>query len=227
MKGKCRVLLVDDHALLRQSVRILLSNDPDIEVVGEADNGRDAVRAVGTLSPHLVLTDLAMPRTDGLDAVAEIRRRYPHVRIIVLSMHKLGHYVHQSLKAGANGYVLKEATHEELAVAIRSVLAGKTYLSPDISDKVLNGYLGRNAQPASASPWDTVTQRERQVLKLIAEGYANTYIAKYLCISVKTVRRHRCNLMRKLDLHNASLLTAYAIKNGLVLTDLVPAPVEA
>lgn len=213
---KRRILIVEDHTLLRAGLRALLSQDPDIEIVGEADNGRDAMRSIGSLSPHLVLMDLTMPGTNGIEAIAEIKRRYPEVYVLVLTIHKTDEYIHESLKAGANGYILKDATQDELRIAIRSVLAGKTYLTPDISEKVINGYLGGGKSTGGTTAWESLTHRERQVLKLVAEGHSNKYIAEYLCLSVKTVEKHRSNLMKKLDLHNASTLTSFAIEKGLV-----------
>jgi len=216
MDKKYRLLLVEDHTLLRAGLRALLSQDADIEIVGEADNGRDAIQAVGALSPHLVLMDLTMPGMNGIEAMRDIKRRYPETRVLVLTIHKTDEYIHESLRAGADGYILKDATHDELRVAVRSVLNGKTYLSPDISAKVINGYLGTGQAATASSQWDTLTHREREVLKLVAEGRPNKYIADYYCLSVKTVEKHRSNLMKKLDLHNAAMLTAYAIKKGLL-----------
>lgn len=217
MNKKYRLLIAEDHTLLRAGLRALLSQDPDIEIVGEADNGRDAIQAVGALSPHLVLMDLTMPGMNGIEAIRDIKRRYPETRVLVLTIHKTDEYIHESLRAGADGYILKDATHDELRVAVRSVLNGKTYLSPDISAKVINGYLGTGLATSASSPWDTLTHREREVLKLVAEGHPNKYIADYYCLSVKTVEKHRSNLMKKLDLHNASMLTAYAIEKGLLV----------
>ena len=219
MKEKKRVLIVDDHTLLRAGLRALLSQDADIEIVGEADNGRDAVRAIGVRVPDLVLMDLNMPGMNGLEAIVDIKRRYPETRVLVLTIHKTDEYIHESLRAGADGYILKDATHDELRIAVRSLLNGKTYLSPDISAKVVSGYMGTNVSKATgsaSSTWDTLTHREREVLKLVAEGHPNKFIADYFCLSIKTVEKHRSNLMKKLDLHNASTLTAYAIERGLV-----------
>lgn len=213
-----RIFIVEDHTLLRAGLRALLTQDPDIEIVGESDNGRDAIRAIGSLAPHLVLMDLSMPGMNGIEAMQDIKRRYPKIRILVLTIHKTDEYIHESLRAGADGYILKDATHDELRVAIRSVLSGKTYLSPDISGKVIHGYLGSGKADNIANTWDTLTHREREVLKLVAEGHPNKYIADYLCLSIKTVEKHRSNLMKKLDLHNASTLTSYAIEKGLVAT---------
>lgn len=218
MVGKQRIFIVEDHTLLRAGLRALLSQDPELEIIGEADNGRDAIRAIGSLAPDLVLMDLSMPGMNGIEAMMDIKRRNPDTRVLVLTIHKTDEYIHESLRAGADGYILKDATHDELRVAIRSVLNGKTYLSPDISDKVIHGYLGTGRVANVGSTWDTLTHREREVLKLVAEGHPNKYIADYLCLSIKTVEKHRSNLMKKLDLHNASTLTSYAIEKGLVTT---------
>jgi DNA-binding NarL/FixJ family response regulator len=219
LNTKRRILLVEDHTLLRVGLRALLSHDPDLEVVGEASNGRDALRAISDLAPDLAIMDLTMPGMNGVEAIAQIKRRYPQVRVLVLTLHRAEEYIHESLKAGADGYILKDATHDELRVAIRSVLNGKTYLSPDISNNVVSVYLGGGKNAGVSSAWDSVTHRERQVLKLVAEGRSNKFIAEYLCLSVKTVEKHRSNLMRKLDLHNASMLTSFAIGKGLLSGD--------
>lgn len=216
MTIKKRILIVEDHTLFRAGLRALLAQDPELDIVGEADNGRDAVRLVGTLAPDLVLMDLTMPGMNGIEAIREIRRRDTHARILVLTIHKTDEYIHESLKAGADGYMLKDASHDELLTAVRSVLNGKTYLSPDISGKVLHRYLKIGEPSQAASPWDSLTHREKEVLKLVAEGRQNKYIANYLALSVKTVEKHRSNLMKKLDLHNAAGLTAYAIEKGLL-----------
>ena len=217
MEQKHRILIVDDHTLFRAGVRALLAQDPGIEVVGEADNGRDAIRADGQLAPHLVLMDVSMPEMNGVDATAEIKRCHPEVRVLVMTLHKAEDYIHASLKAGADGYILKDATQEEFRVAIRSVLAGKTYLSMDVSAKVVSGYLGGGKSSGASSVYDSLTHREREVLILVAEGNSNKFIAEFLSLSVKTVEKHRSNLMSKLDVHNASGLTAYAIEKGLVV----------
>lgn len=220
MVTKGRILLVEDHTILRAGLQALLSKEPDFEIVGEIDNGRDALRAIASFKPNIVVTDISMPGISGIESIREIKRRHPEMRVLVLTIHKADEYILESLRAGANGYVLKDAHPDELRVAIRSILNGKTYLSPDISAKVITGYLGGGngggPTAGAVSPWETLTHRERQVLKLVAEGHQNKYIADYLCLSVKTVEKHRSNLMRKLDLHNASSLTAYAIDKGLL-----------
>lgn len=218
MTGKQTIFIVEDHTLLRAGLRALLSQDPDLEIVGEADNGRDGIRAIAMLSPHLVLMDISMSGMNGIEAMIDIKRRNPETRVLVLTIHKTEEYIHASLRAGADGYMLKDASHDELRVAIRSVLSGKTYLSPDISGKVIDAYLGTSKDTTLTTKWDSLTHREREVLKLVAEGHPNKYIANYLSLSIKTVEKHRSNLMKKLDLHNASTITAYAIERGLITT---------
>ena len=216
MLNKQRILIVEDHTLLRQGLCAMISADPDLEVVGEIDNGRDAIRLAGSLSPGLVLMDLSMPGTNGTESIEEIKRRYPAIKVLVLTVHKAEEYIREALKAGADGYVLKHATLTELLLAIKSVLKGKTYLSPDIAEQVVSGYLFGGKNLNTTSVWDSVTLREREVLKLIAEGRTNKFIANYLCVSVKTVEKHRSNLMKKLDMHNAGSLTVFAIEKGVV-----------
>ncbi|HEX6733207.1 MAG TPA: response regulator transcription factor [Azonexus sp.] len=216
MPRKYRVLIVDDHALLRAGLRALLASEPDLEVVGEADNGRDAIRDAASLAPDLVLMDITMPGTNGLEAIAGLKQRHPAVRVLVLTIHKTHEYIQESLTAGADGYILKGASQDELRLAVRTVLQGKVYLTPDISERIVDGYLGGGKNAAPNPSWNKLTQRERQVLKLIAEGNSSKLIAEYLCLSVKTVEKHRSNLMGKLDIHNASRLTGFAIKQGLL-----------
>jgi len=218
MKKQFRIVIAEDHTILREGLRSLLRTDPVFDVVGEAADGRDAVRCVENLSPDLILMDLSMPRTNGLNAIQEIKKQNPETKIIALTVHKTEEYVLATLQAGANGYVLKDATHSELVMAIKNVLMGKRYLSPGISEKVIEGYLEGRKTLKTKSAWDTLTQREREILKLIAEGYKNKEIADYLYISLKTVEKHRSSLMKKLDLHNTAALTAFAVEKGLVTT---------
>jgi DNA-binding NarL/FixJ family response regulator len=216
MKQKRRILIAEDHTILREGLRALLSADPELEIAGEVDNGRDAIRAVGSLAPDLVLMDLSMPGTNGIEAISEIKRRSPGTRLLALTVHKAEEYVRETLRAGADGYMLKDSSYNELTLAIKNVLNGKIYLSPDVSGTIISGYLDGGKPQTQRTAWDTVTYREREVLKLIAEGRTNKHIANYLCVSVKTVEKHRANLMKKLDLHNASALTAFAIEKGLL-----------
>jgi len=216
MKEKVRIVLAEDHTILREGLRALLTADPDFEIIGEAADGREAVRFVEKQIPDLILMDLSMPRMTGMDAIREIKKRYPQTKIIALTVHKTEEYLRTTLHAGADGYVLKDATRDELMMAIQSVLKGKTYLSPGVSGRVIEGYLEGKESQMPPSTLGLLSQREREVLKLIAEGYKNKEIATDLCISLKTVEKHRANLMKKLDLHNAAALTAYAIEQGLV-----------
>jgi two-component system response regulator NreC len=216
VKKSYRIVIAEDHTILREGLRALLSTDPQFDVVGEAGDGRAAIRRCDELAPDLVLMDLSMPRMHGFDAIKEIKRQSPEIKIIVLTVHKTDEYILATLQAGADGYVLKDATQSELVMAISNVLAGKRYLSPGISDRVIQGYLEGKETIKTSSAWDTLTRREREILKLIAEGYKNKEVADHLFISLKTVEKHRANLMKKLDLHNAAELTAFAMEKGLV-----------
>jgi DNA-binding NarL/FixJ family response regulator len=216
MQKNIKIVIAEDHTILREGLKALLISDPQFDIIGEAADGREAVRCVEKLRPDLILMDLSMPRMSGMEAIREIKNRHPQTRIIALTVHKTDEYLHTTLQAGADGYVLKDATHAELVLAIKNVIKGKSYLSPGVSEKVIEGYLEGRESVATDSPWETVSPREREVLKLIAEGYKNKEIAADLCISLKTVEKHRANLMKKLDLHNAAALTVYAMQKGLV-----------
>ena len=216
MPQRKRIVIAEDHTILREGLRMLLSSNPDFEVVGEAQDGLEAIRSVEAYKPDLVLMDLSMPRMNGVGAIQEIKKQSPSTKILVLTVHKTEEYILTTLKAGADGYVLKDATHSELMLAIENVFSGRSYLSPGISEKVIEGYLEGRKTVKSSTSWDTLTQREREILKMIAEGYKNKDIADYLCISAKTVEKHRANLMKKLDLHSASSLTAFAMDKGLI-----------
>ena len=215
-KKRHTILIADDHTLFREGLRSLLSTHEDLHVLGEAENGQEALRAVAERKPDLLLIDLSMPKMGGLDAIREIKRYEPETKILVLTVHETEEFVLAALNAGASGYVLKDATHQELILAIRSVLREKRYLSPDISAKVIEGYIDGRKAVKSTSSWDSLTLREREILKLIAEGRKNKEIADILFVSAKTVAKHRANLMKKLDLHSASALTAYAMDRGLL-----------
>jgi two-component system response regulator NreC len=217
MKKPYRLIIAEDHTILREGLKALIGSDPELEVIGEAINGREAVSCVEKLGPDLVLMDLSMPEMHGLEAIKEIKSRFPKTKILTLTVHKTEEYVYAALQAGTDGYVLKDATHAELSLAIKNVLKGNQYLSPTISAKVIKGYLGGEKAPLLNSPWNnTLTRREREVLKLVAEGHKNREIADLLFISPKTVEKHRSNLMRKLKLHNVAAITAYAIEKGVV-----------
>jgi len=213
---KKKIVIAEDHTILREGLKALLSSCNELEVIGEAEDGREAVKLASALEPDLMLMDLSMPRMNGIEAIKEIKKRNPEIKILVLTVYKTEEYVLASLQAGADGYILKEANHSEFLLAIKNVLMGKNYLSPEISGKVIEGYLKGQQHHAPVTIWDTLTSREREILKLVGEGYKNREIADDLCISLKTVEKHRENLMKKLDLHTASALTSYAIEKGLV-----------
>jgi two-component system response regulator NreC len=214
---KKRIVIAEDHTILRDGLKALISSNTDFEIVGEAQDGLEAIRVINELKPDLVLMDLSMPRMSGIDSIREVKKTCPETRILVLTVHKTEEYVLASLKAGADGYLLKESTHQELLNAIAHVLRGEPYLSPGISGKIILGYLKGKTDEVK-SVLDTLTNREKEILKLVAEGYKNKDIAELLFISVKTVEKHRDNLMKKLDLHSAQALTTFAMEHGLIET---------
>ena len=214
---KKKILIVEDHTILREGLKALLATNPDIEIAGEAEDGREAIWLVEKLNPDMVLMDLSMPRMDGIQAIREIKKRWPKKRVLALTAHKTEEYVLTTLQAGADGYLLKDSTYQEMMNAVKSVLSGKRYLSPSISEKIIEGYLEGRQTIKVQGAWDNLTAREREVLKLIGEGYRNKEIADLLMISPKTVEKHRANLMVKLNFHNVSQVTAYAIEMGLVV----------
>jgi DNA-binding NarL/FixJ family response regulator len=217
MAPRYRVVLAEDHVVLRQGLRSLLEKEEEFEVVAEASDGLDAIRCVQRTLPDILIIDLTMPRMTGMHAIKDIKKVHPEVKIIVLTVHTAEEYVYESLKAGADGYVLKAADFSELIMAIRCVLMGKTYISPDISDTVVMGYLkGSKDKEPPAAGRESLTPREQEVLKLVAEGYKNREIGDMLCVSIKTVEKHRENIKRKLDLASTSAIIAYAIDHGLV-----------
>ena len=209
-----RVLLVDDHVLVRAGIRALLEKIPNVDVVGEAGTGREAVELIKSESPSLVLMDIAMRELGGLEALARITKDFPNVKVIILSAHANEEYVIRALRSGAAGYMLKDAATVELDLAIRSVIEDKTYLSPSISRTVIDSYLERVG--GQASPLEQLTPRQREILQSIAEGKNTKEIASDLEISVKTVESHRLQLMERLNIHDVPGLVRYAIRRGLV-----------
>ena len=216
MESQRRIVIVDDHAIFRAGIKALLDSENDIKVVGEAGDGLSALQQVNSLKPDLVISDLSMPKTSGTEGIRQIRKRFPDIGIVVLTVHSAEEYIRAAFSAGANGYVLKDDSEYELLTAIHQVVGKKTYLSPSICNNIVLGFLGGQHQTAATPSWDCLSPREQQVLKLIAEGHRNKAIAEYLSISPKTVEKHRGNLMRKLDLHDVSSLTIYAINNGII-----------
>ena len=217
MSKQYTILLADDHSILRAGLRSILNSKMELDVVGEADNGIEAIRAALSIRPDLLITDLSMPKKNGTEAISEIKKRLPNTKCLVLTMHTSEEHIRMALNAGADGYILKDDSHEELLTAIKTVLSGKTYLSPAICGNVVSGFLNsKDRTMKTVTSLDALTRREREVIKLIAEGYRSKDVAEDLSISIKTVEKHRSNLMKKLDLHSISSLTNYAIKNGLV-----------
>jgi DNA-binding NarL/FixJ family response regulator len=213
---KHRVLIVEDHHLLRRGLRAMVAALPDFDVIGEAKDGKEAIRQAVALQPDLILMDLSLPLMTGIEATAHIKERQPAIYIIALTAFKTEEYVHEALRAGVDGYVMKDVSYEELLAALRSVMAGKKFLSPDVSGQLVNTFLHRGVTPRQASPWETLTVRERGILKLIAEGRTNRSTAELLNVSPKTVEKHRGNLMRKLGLANVGELTLVALERGLI-----------
>ncbi len=211
-----RVLVVDDHAILREGLRAMLALYEDIQVVGEAADGLEAVEKVRALSPDVVLMDIAMPELGGLEATVEIRRASPSTRVLILTQHENKEYIYPILKAGASGYILKRALGAELVAAIRAVHSGDAYLHPSIAKAVVDGYVDRQPKPKGEDRYDRLSDRERQVLKLVADGRSNQEIADILCLSVKTIMGYRANVMEKLGIHSRTELVKYAIRKGLV-----------
>jgi len=206
-----RILLVDDHALVRHGFRMILAAQPDMEIAGEAGNGREAVELAQKLKPDVVVMDVAMPELNGIEATRRIIELAPRARVLALSMHKDAVYVREILRAGARGYLLKDSADADLLAAVRAVAKGDGYLSPGVSEAVLSDY-----RRHVTDPLDLLTSREREVLQLIAEGKTNKEIATSLTLSVYTVEAHRGRLMEKLNLHSTGELVRFAVRSGLV-----------
>ncbi|HET9552710.1 MAG TPA: response regulator transcription factor [Anaeromyxobacteraceae bacterium] len=216
--SKIRILIVDDHAILREGVRALLSAHDDLEVVGEASDGQEAIAAVGRLDPDVVLMDIAMPGLGGIEASLELKKLGRRARILILSQYEDREYVRRLLKAGVSGYVLKKSAGAELAGAIRAVHKGGLVLDPEVARTAMSE-AGGPVAPGEADPYEALTDREKQVLKLVAEGKSNKEVAEVLGISVKTAMTHREHVMEKLALHNRTELVRFAIKRGVIRVD--------
>jgi two-component system response regulator NreC len=214
-----RVLVVDDHTLVREGIRLLLESAPYIEVVGEAGDGLEALEKVRQLKPDIVLMDVAMPRLGGIEATKRIKQEFPSVQVLALTIHDNEEYLFQMLQAGACGYVLKKARPEELIAALEAAERGEVYLSPGMAKSLVEDYLKRVEAGEEEDSYHRLTDREREILKLIAEGYTNPEIARMLHLSVKTVQAHRAHIMEKLNLHRPAELIKYAIRKGLIFVD--------
>jgi two-component system response regulator NreC len=213
---KIRLLLVDDHQVVRSGLRMLLSNETDVEIVGEAGTAREALNFVQALKPNVVLMDIGLPDLSGIDATREIRRTNPEVAVVALTIHEDEEYFFKMLEAGASGYVPKRAAPEELLTAIRSAAVGEVYLYPSLAKLLVKDYLAQEHTSEAERALDGLTEREQEVLRYLAEGETNDEIAEALVISTKTVARHRENIMQKLGLHSRSELVRYAIRKGII-----------
>jgi DNA-binding NarL/FixJ family response regulator len=215
---KTRILLADDHALVRRGLRLVLDSEPDLEVVGEAGNGAEAIHLALGIDVDLAILDISMPRMTGLQAVAELRQRKPRLRTLMLSMHENERYLYEALKAGASGYVLKSVADRDLVEACRAAMRGEAFLYPGAETSLIRDFLrqARAAGSVESQGEDPLTSREQEVVKLIAESYSTRQIADALVISEKTVDRHRTNILEKLGMHDRVELTRYAIRSGLV-----------
>lgn len=211
-----RILIADDHALVREGIKALLKMNDDIEVVGEASDGQEAIKLALKLVPDIVLMDISMPGLGGLEATNEIKKQEPNIKIIVLTQYDDKEYISRFLKAGVSGYILKKAVGSELINAIRAVHRGEMYLFSSIAAEVVSGYLNRDTTPEEDKGYEQLTDRERQVLKLIAEGYSHKEIANILNISVKTAIAHQTNISEKLNIHTKAGLIKYAIKKRII-----------
>lgn len=214
--SKIKVFLADDHSIFREGVRSLLEKVPDIEVVGEADDGQEAVTKVSQLKPDVVVMDIAMPVLNGLEATRQIKRKQPSIKVLILTMHETGQYLSEMLEAEASGYVVKTTTSRELISAIREVYRGDVHLYPSIARMLVEDYLLRVKSGDERTSYDGLTLREREILRYIAEDKQNKDIAQLLGISTRTVQAHRTHLMEKLGAHDRTQLVKYAIRKGII-----------
>jgi DNA-binding NarL/FixJ family response regulator len=209
-----RIVIADDHTVVREGLRSLLETLPGIRVIGEASDGHELLQLIGSLHPDVVLMDIGMPRLNGIEATARVTREFPGVRVVILSMHSTGDYVLQALRAGARGYVLKNANASELQLAVAAAANGQRHLSPEICSFVVDEFLKFSSERKGAL--QELTSRQREILQLIAEGNTSNEIAGRLAIGIKTVETHRSELMQRLDIHDVAGLTRYAIRTGVV-----------
>ena len=213
---KIRILLVDDHTILRAGLKMMLNAQPDMDVIGEAQDGRQAIQESQRLHPDIVLMDITMPDMNGIESTRQIKKALPDVKILILTMHENDEYVFQALRAGASGYILKEAADTELISALHVVQNGNFYLSPSAQSVMVGDYLQRVNAGEEKDSYSMLTEREREILKLVAEGFTNNQIAERLVISPKTVDTHRTHIMDKLNLHSRAEIVKYAMRRGLL-----------
>lgn len=216
MSEKVRILLSDDHTILRTGLKMLIGAAGDLEVIGEAKDGEEAVSLADRLQPDVVLMDISMPKMDGIKATAEIKKRHPEVKVLMLTMHENDEYLFRTIQAGGSGYVLKKAADDEVLDAIRHVAAGGAFLRPAVTTKLVQDYLERVDKGEESDSYGKLTDREREILRLIAEGHTNAQIAQMLVISVRTVESHRAHIMEKLGIQTRAELVKYALRKGLL-----------
>ena len=214
--AKLRILLGDDHTLVRNGLRKILQERDDWEVVAEVGNGRDAVREALALTPDVAILDISMPLLNGIEATRQIARRLPNVRLLILSMHANEAYIIQALGAGAQGYLLKDSADKELLQGVQAMASGKSYFSPAVSKVMLDDYVRHITQKGLADRYDALSEREREVFQLIAEGHSNKEIASLLSVSPTTVETHRAHILQKLDVHNTAEIVLYAVRRGVI-----------
>lgn len=217
--SKIRVLIADDHNIVREGIRMILAKNEDIDVVGEATDGRETITQTELLHPDVILMDIAMPGLGGLEATIEIVKSHPESKVLVLTQYDDREYIRRFLKAGASGYVLKKTVGSDLVAAIRSVAAGKSYIDPSVAETVIKRFIEGPETSEEEDLYEKLTDREKTVFRLIAEGYTSRQIAETLFLSIKTVMTHRANIMEKMNLHNRADLVKYAIRKGIIQAD--------
>jgi len=220
MPNPVRIMLADDHTIVRQGLARLLEDHQGLKVVGEAINGQIAVEKAEKLKPDIIIMDIAMPRMNGIEAAKRIRKLVPETKIVILSMYSHEHYIHELLECGVSGYLLKDSSGQDIIKAIRAALKNETFLSPSISKKVVDSYLSPTKSSSKAELYKTLSNREREVFQLIAEGHPTRRIADMLCVSISTIKSHRAKIMEKLGIESSLKLIHFAIQLGLVDPDL-------
>lgn len=214
--ARLRIVIAEDHTVVRQGLRRILQEQPGWEVVGEVGNGREAVRQVVRLKPDVAILDIAMPQLNGIEAARQISRKVPNVQIVILSMFSEEAYILQALQAGAHGYLLKDSADEDLVRAVTEIAKGRSFFSPVVARVILDEHVRQQAEKGTSDRYDSLSEREREVFQLIAEGHSNKEIAELLCISPGTVETHRAHIMHKLDIHNRAEAVLYAVRKGVI-----------